>query len=43
MTTDKDKRKYYIDILKIVAIIMVLYNHRGGYYWDPNVDSPITF
>ena len=43
MTTDKDKRKYYIDILKIVAIIMVLYNHRGGYYWGPNVDSPITF
>lgn len=38
-----DNRKCYIDILKVVAIIMVLYNHRGGYYWGPNVGSPITF
>lgn len=35
-------RKCYIDLLKVIAIIMVLYNHRGGYYWGPNVGSPVT-
>lgn len=35
-------RKCYIDLLKVIAILMVLYNHRGGYYWGPNVGSPIT-
>lgn len=35
-------RKCYIDLLKVIAIIMVLYNHRGGYYWEPNVGSPVT-
>lgn len=36
-------RKCYIDLLKVIAIIMVLYNHRGGYWWGPSMDTPITF
>ena len=35
-------RKCYIDLLKVIAIIMVLYNHSGAYWWGPLTEDIVS-